>query len=123
WIASRVEVIKQIGRKAHIRCRKGQLIEVRADAEAIRNSPGGGDGPEGGPAGTVMAEVIEQIGAIAHVRGREDQGVEVGADAEAIRDGAREGGVDGPEGGPAGTVMAEVIEQIGAIAHVCGRKG
>ena len=53
----------------------------------------------------------------------EGQGVEVSADDETVGDGARKRRVDRPEGGTAVCVMAEVVEQIGAIADVSGRKG
>src|ERR1051325_3084324 len=73
---------------------------------------------------SVMTEVIEHTGgAIAHVRGRESQGVEVSADIKPIGNSPRQGRIDAAEGGSAIAIMAEVIEQIGAIAHVRGGEG
>ena len=85
----------------------------------------GVNGPDDG-SGIVMAEIGEAIGSPArygcqvHI----DQRVKVGADGVAISFDPAGRGIDGPEGGQAGVVRADIIEQIGAIiVHVSSRKG
>src|SRR5439155_7946888 len=117
-IASRAEVIEQVGGKTHVRGGEGQFREVRAHDEAVRDGAGGGNRSKSGTAIRVVAQIVEQIRAVADVSRGEDQRVEIGADIETIGHSSREGRVDSAEGGAAIDVMAEVIEQIGAETHI-----
>src|SRR5262245_25780660 len=48
------EVVEQVRPVASIACHKRQSVKVVADAEAVGDSPAGGNGPECGEAGSIV---------------------------------------------------------------------